>query len=332
MAESTLSITRTDLLRATGRLYGAGRDPTAFDAKKKLDVDDCVDIGCRRAYSPPVLPGEQNSHNWSFLEPILASFNIVAPYSTGTVEVVDGVVTLTSGTFPTWAADGEIVIDGASYSVNTRNSSTSLTLDNLTIDVDAGASFSLSQIDYPLPDLFGSFVGDLHYRDTNDYRCPIERIAMEGPEGMLQMRQQDAFSSRPTRYAIWTTEQTGSTGQRWMLAVWPRPDVDSVLTAKYTIYPNKLTVALPIPMGGYAFAECLREACLSAAETEIKGEAGIHTQLFLQNLQSAVSFDRRMSNPGFIGNRNRYPGYASWEPWHRRDYNRWLDNTPITWV
>lgn len=331
MSDSTLVITRVELLRSVGRLIGVGRDSTAWPANTRIDIDDVVDIGCRRAYSPPILPGEIHSHNWSFLEPILTSFDITGPYSTGTVTIASGVVTLVSGTWPTWAADAEILVDGASYTVATRDSSTQLTLDNTSIDADAGSTYSLGVIDFDLPDLFGSFVGDLFYRDLNEYREPVARVSMQGPQGMLALRQFDAFGSRPSKYAIWTTEQTGSTGQRWILALWPRPDADSVLTAKYTIYPNKLTAILPVPMGGYSFAECLRESCLAAAETEIKGTADIHSQLFMQSLQAAVSFDRRASNPGFLGSMNRN-GNRSWEPWDRWDRTRELDGQTMDYV
>jgi hypothetical protein len=66
------------------------------------------------------------------------------PYTTGTIGIVDGVVTLTGGTWPNWAAGAALTVAGNTYTVNTRNSATGLTLTNLTIDVTAGETFSLA--------------------------------------------------------------------------------------------------------------------------------------------------------------------------------------------
>lgn len=75
------------------------------------------------------------------------------PYSTSTITIVDGVVTLStappyaSAEFPSWAADGDLIVGGQLYSVNTRDSITQLTLDDLTVDVAAGTSYSLQKAD-----------------------------------------------------------------------------------------------------------------------------------------------------------------------------------------
>lgn len=68
--ESSLSITRADLLRHIGRKRGWDRDPANWDERQHLDGDDILSMGLRRFYSPPRLPGEPTSHRWSFLRPI----------------------------------------------------------------------------------------------------------------------------------------------------------------------------------------------------------------------------------------------------------------------
>jgi hypothetical protein len=263
------------------------------------------------------------------MEPVLARFAVNGPYIDGTITASSGVVTLVDGTWPTWAADGEIDIDGVSYTVDTRDSDTVLTLDNLTVTEEDELTYTLSQNDYDLPDLFGAFVGDLFFRDIDDIRGPIERVDIDG---MLRLRQFDSFTSRPTRYSVWTTEQTGSSGQRWMMSLWPNPDIDLVLTGRYTINPLQLTATLPYPMGGQPHSETLREACLAAAETEIKGEVGLHSQLFMQRLITSVSFDRRASNPGYLGSMNKTGKDYSSEFWDHMDYIRWADRSRVEYV
>ncbi|MDA1013526.1 MAG: hypothetical protein O3A00_03615, partial [Planctomycetota bacterium] len=66
-------------------------------------------------------------------------------FFTGSVEVASGVVTLTGGTFPSWAADGEVVVGGKSYTVKTRDSDTQVTLDNLAVNAVAGTPFKLGR-------------------------------------------------------------------------------------------------------------------------------------------------------------------------------------------
>ena len=72
MAESTLSITRTDIRRAIGRYLPIARTPASWlGTDTDTDVNDIIKSGERNFYRPPILPGERMSHTWSFLEPVL---------------------------------------------------------------------------------------------------------------------------------------------------------------------------------------------------------------------------------------------------------------------
>lgn len=287
------------MLRIVGQDVGLGIDPTSWDAKKRVQMDDVIDSGARSFYHPPILPGEVNSHTWSFMQPVYARLDINAPYSTGTVTIVGGVVTLASGTWPTWAADGEVEVDGVSYTVSTRDSGTQVTLDSTSVTAAALTTYTLRQVDITMPDLFGGIIGDIYFKETNDvFRYGIQRVEIGR---ILELRQQETFTTEPVYYAIHPANQTGASGQRWMMSLWPPNDEANVLTFQYTINPYRLTSALPYHMGGQPHAETLTEACLAAAEVRIKGEAGIHSQLFRERLASSISFDRRMSNPGNLG-------------------------------
>lgn len=65
------------------------------------------------------------------------------PYTTGTVSITLGVVTLTGGTWPTWAADARITVAGTIYTVASRQSGTQITLVDLTVTGISGATYSL---------------------------------------------------------------------------------------------------------------------------------------------------------------------------------------------
>lgn len=302
MAESTLTLTRADLLKAAGNMLGRGIDTTAWDDPDfSTRVNMCVDIGCRWVYEPDLLPNEAQVHMWSFMQPKLTSFDLNAPYSTGTVTVVAGVVTGVGTTFPSWAAAAEFVVGSVSYSVSTRDSATQLTLDDTAVTAAALSTYTLQQIDYVLPDLFGGFRGDLFLDQTSSSLGQVVRRADK--EELLGYQRSGIadFAAQPARFAVFTQDQTGAAGQRWLITVWPTADAAYTLSGFYTINPYQLTSALPYPMGGLPLSECLREAVLGAVEIEFMGAAGIHTQMFQRRLQAAISYDRQMSNPGIIG-------------------------------
>ena len=302
MAESTLTLKRDDLRRAIGNMMGKGVDLTNWDdADFSTRVDMCVDIGCRWVYEPDMLPDELQVHIWSFMQPKLMAFTLNGPYSTGTVTIAGGYV-LGSGTvFPSWAADAELVVNGVSYPVSLYGGSTLLALTDTTVTAAAGTSYTLQQVDYVLPELFGGFRGDLFLnRTSNTLGYVLERASKEELLSYQKSGVAD-FASQPVKFAIFAGDQTGAADQRSMLTVWPLPDSGYTISGYYVINPYRLTSALPYPMGGLPLSECLREAVMGAAEIEFFGEARIHTQMFQRKLQSAVSFDRQMSNPGILG-------------------------------
>lgn len=302
MAESTLTLKRDDLLKAVGNMLGRGIDITNWDdADFSTRVNMCVDIGCRWVYEPELLPNEAQVHIWSFMQPKLMSFQLNQAYSAGTITVASGVVTGSGTAFPSWAADGELVVGDVSYSVATRSSGTSLTLDDTTVNAAAGSTYTLQQVDYTLPELFGGIIGDLYLNQTTTAMGWVLRRA---PKEVLLENQKSGiadFAAQPCQFAIFAKDQTGASDQRLMLTVWPLPDAPYTLSGFYVINPYQLTSALPYPMGGLPLAECLREAVLASAELEFKGELGVHYQMFQRKMQSAISFDRQMNNPGILG-------------------------------
>lgn len=331
MAASTLTLTRDDLRKAIGNYLGLGIDPTAWDSEQSTRIDMCVDIGCRMVYEPEVLPGEAQAHIWSFMQPKLFTFSLNQPYSTGTVTVASGVVTGSGTTFPSWAADGEFVVGSVSYQVDTRDSDTQLTLVDTTVSAAAGSTYTLQQVDYTLPDLFGGFMGNLHLNQSANSVGFIVQRGSKDELLELQKNSQADFSAQPCRYAVFAKDQTGAADQRWMLTVWPLPDAAYTLSGFYVFNPYRLTSSLTYPMGGLPLSECLREGVLAAAEIEFRGEIGIHNQLFRARLVAAVSFDRQMSNPGILGqNLDRSHERQHWERIGPRV--RHLNTGPVTYT
>lgn len=100
-----------------------------------------------------------NAHRWRYSEKKYTIF-AVAPYSTGTVTydhtggANERMLTLATGTWPSWAAFGKVIIDGIHYTVATRESDSIITLSpssNPGEDVAAGTTYELYRDTYPLP-------------------------------------------------------------------------------------------------------------------------------------------------------------------------------------
>lgn len=70
MSESGLSLTRNQLRSETGFFLGFGLDYSSYSADQLSVCDKCIDIGLRQWYTPPPIPGEKMSHQWSYLAPV----------------------------------------------------------------------------------------------------------------------------------------------------------------------------------------------------------------------------------------------------------------------
>ena len=104
------------------------------------------------------------SRRWTYLLTFYR-VRVEAPYETGTVEydhtggATERRLTLSSGTWPTWAVYGSVKIADKWHKVTTRVSSTVLTLDatlNPGADIAAGTSYKIIQSQYSLPTNFVS--------------------------------------------------------------------------------------------------------------------------------------------------------------------------------
>lgn len=101
-----------------------------------------------------------SAHNdWSYYQSRTV-IPTVASYSTGTVTgdytggAYERMLTLATGTWPSWAAFGKITISGTTYTVSTRESDSIITLSpNSTFqtDIAAGTTYEIFQDTYELP-------------------------------------------------------------------------------------------------------------------------------------------------------------------------------------
>lgn len=190
----------------------------------------------RRAYRDlPV----RHSWNYYYRQRVLQTS---ADYATGTVAYVhtggtyERQLTLASGTWPSWAAYGRVVIDDVHYEVEDRKSSTVVTLadsSNPGQDVAAGETYTLYRNSYPLPVDFHQL--DALWLVSEVY--PLSYVDQRTQHTALQY-----FYSSPGTPRHYTIRATGKYLNGIELVFGPPPDSIQSYDMLYQALPRPLTI------------------------------------------------------------------------------------------
>lgn len=166
--------------------------------------------------------------------------NLNAGYSTGTIafDLTGGAnerqLTLTTGTWPSWAAAGRVRIADVIYEVDRRISDSIITLDDInspTADIAAGTSYELYQDVYGMPEDFLS----------HDKLLPASnRWSMRyvSPAVWSQLTRYGGGLSVPS---MWTIMADPDNLTRMALFLYPAPGTAESLDFIYHRRPQKLT-------------------------------------------------------------------------------------------
>lgn len=149
---------------------------------------------------------------------------------------------------------------------------------------------------YQLPSTFGGIEGDITFAEGQAFRV----ITVRG-EDFIRRQQQSNVGSGIPKYAAVRALDSGLSGQRRELVLWPTPGTEYELTFRYNINPNALAAANDYPLGGPALAETILQSCRAAADQIINDNVGAEHALFIELLKASVSLDRRMLAPERLG-------------------------------
>lgn len=318
----TTHITLTDTT-LTGVSAGANYWVVALFPDQTTDVIDCYRSGLRNFYNPPVLPGERWAHRWSYLFPE-TTVSTVAAYSTGTITVVAGVVTLASGTWPIWAASGELAADSGRYTIASRDTNTQLTLNDTSVTVAAGSSYTLGQWVFPFAADFAALNGPLTF-DPNSLSGWFQLPLVSALE-IHTNRAPFPITGRPVEAAVRQKETFDPTvGQRYELLLWPTPNAVYTLRYRYECNPNNLDATNAYIRGGQPHMETMLESILAACEVKMNDQIGLHKQLFMERLAASVSHDRKAGAPDTLGyddaaRRDDSLTYTDYHDWNRPSF------------
>jgi len=288
-SESRMAITYGKLKERVGHYLFGIRE--LFTVDQLLDIDDCIVDGLQRVYA---------THDWSFFRPVV-DVTTTAPYATGTIAVSSGVVTLTGGSFPSWAEDGVLHINGTSYPVATRTSGTVVTISTTSLTVAAGASYQLGRPEIPMPVEFDAVANDSELAYYPDDIACYPSVMQRGDQAIRKLEQESRTFDRPMCYSVRTDRFDPAVGSRKVLAFYPVPDKAYVMRVPMVLRPVMLTTANQQPVGGEVLSQVITEACLASAEHNFEEREHIHEKRFLEMIALAVRNDLERSSPTSLG-------------------------------
>ncbi len=167
-----------------------------------------------------------------------------------------------------------------------------------------------TQIDYQLPDDFGSPDGSIYSADGTVSYGEVRWVN----EGIIDQRRGVSPSDigYPRLACIRSTRNRGAGNQRWTFSIWPAPDAAYFLRFKYNVLPDALTSTFQKAPGGAPHARTLKLACLAEAFRRLDNAAS-YEQDYQQSLAASISYDSRRS-----GDNLGYNGDPSSGDWGRR--------------
>lgn len=224
-------------------------DAVEFLADRFESVDQSDRIGrltgvaVRTAYRD--LP---NRLQWSYYRRRVTLVT-AAPYSTGTVAYdhtggsSERLVTLSSGTWPTWATYGTLKIGDVSYKVTSRISGTEITLDadnNPGEDVASGTAYTLFRTQYPLPNGYRTVSGVFDVRQN----CELQNVS---PGELVALGIGDMTTGNPR---CWTARGlVADYPGRVALEFWPPPSDAGTIEVSLGNQGRELLLASSVTAG-----------------------------------------------------------------------------------
>lgn len=288
---ATLKLTNEEVLTALGLVMGVSRSVSNWDTQTRDDARQMIREGLRKFFNC--------GHQFNFLErPYVKSPPSDDGFKTGTVTVSGGTVTLVGGTWPLWAEDGILRVDGQSAYVTDRTSGTVLTISNDGLAAAALSKFSLHRWRYPLPDDFGEFIGGVVYaRGSNRGR------ALRGGNNDNEIRLRYAVNFRTgdtSMYAV--VPGSDADASKTYFAFWPTMDAESTVAGTYRTVPADqlnadITLDGSLVQVGQVHSGTLLAAILAAAEDYYHGGPGAHAARFETLLAASISHDKKMAGP-----------------------------------
>ena len=308
---ANLSLNYSNLMDDVGYLVGWGLS-SGFSSNQEAIAGRIINDGYAHFL---------DAHQWSFLEP-RATFTTTAPYSTGTVGITAGVVTLSGGVFPSWAGQGRLSIQGGTYEVDAYDSSSQVTLVDTSVTVGSGAAYSLERLTYDLPTDFGGWGPGPLVNETESFvgQRDVERVSEAAIRRMWDYGSHTSYPRYAAHLYKEVVDNNSNRYQQQVVEIWPPADRAYVLSYTYSRNPSGLDdTTNTIPLGGPRYHQAVRCAVMAEAEQKVlDGGNGLWMQRYFTELQRAIDYDRFARAPRTYGKMKntadqKTTDYESWE-------------------
>lgn len=215
--------------------------------------------------------------------------NLKALYSTGTITVADGdaTVTLAGGTWPSWAADGDILFNNQWHRVSSLTDTTHLELEEpVSMTGASGISFTLVKYRYDLPaDLLRIeeiFLGTTWPWGTE----PVSSIILEA--------NRHTWLNITTVSGVWQWSCTND-----QFCIWPCETADRMVNFRYRRVPAELVNDSDVVDWDKNQIDLLRRAidyCLSLRGTCVAGDTDKCYSQYQMALADAAVNEKSIEN------------------------------------
>lgn len=296
MAESTLSLTYTDLMKEVNYFLGYGRVATDTDGV----VDPLVQSGYRQFLYPPPVGGQKSSYQWRFLRPVdsIIVWPTVAVNSGVTVTQSGTTLTATSASFyPSMIGKTVEITSETDVTITAYTSSTVVTV-TPSQTIATPRTFSItSDGTFRLPDDYGGAESEFTFAPQS----LNSKISIYGEAQVRGWLQLNNSTGAPRCAALRWLASTSTAGQRAELVLFPIPDQVYTLYYRKKVLPVALSATYLYPLGGMRMSELLLQSCLAVAERRLNGETGPQYEQFVAMLAAAIANDRDADAPDTFG-------------------------------
>lgn len=215
-----------------------------------------------------------------------------APYSTGTIALVNGsaTVTLTTGTWPSWAASGKIFINNQIIDIATRVSDSQVTMADVWGADGISGTYTLYQNEYDLPDDLWRFHRNLPGQRWGWGAMPTD------PGHVLEAEHGACYGQR---FSDIFTVMNGA------FVCWPYPSESAMLAYTYYARPARLVYDTDISDWDPVHLEVLKRAIDYQLARQIgkvtAGDAGTTMNAYKEALGRLSAQDKTPTDVESVG-------------------------------
>jgi len=282
-------------------------------ATSDSEVDIVMNRGLRQFYTPEPLPGERNTHRWSFLK-TEETLTTHAATSTATIEIPSDDtdrVNFTSGsllTTDTLSVSHLTLVNGGTTTKHLVGN----VADTTTLDLAEAAGFTGSGISctvhyngtYALPATFAGIEGTIAYDSffgTDPQRSDMTIEVTDITRLRDKFQYLDDRDDKPLAAAVFTTGATGTSGTSHRIQIYPIPDAAYRLRYVQINEPTSIASG-QTPLGGELHGETILASCLAIAEQKIfPNSPHRYRENYINRLRASVELDRQAYNTENLG-------------------------------